>query len=225
MYFIFSYSNIITKFPKIILGMFFNIPFLFMLNSQQVNYGRGPGIVNLNGTTVPSQSYGIETGINCPVPSFNVSGFYGQATDTAHTTLLDASSRGGIDNYGVTAGFNIPLGGQLSSYCRDYAAIKTQDASKRLEITNAKYLSDLVKQCNYLFIVLQIDFNKPIYDEDGAGAALFPCREIVKTIESTEPQRESVDPNDHQPQPSEKQPEFSTPEPLTPPAQPVIIVD
>lgn len=234
--------------------------------AQQVNFGRGPSLNNLN-TSIQSQQFGLETGVSCPVTTFNVVSFFGRATDNAQTSTFNASSNSSLNNFGIAAGFSVPIGGRYSAYCKDYTEIKTEDARKRLEIYNTKFQSDLVQQCHYLH-TLHIDFKDDAFNKDGPASALFPCREIVKSIRSApvptsserlDPPSSSDSPSSsekpasitkQEPSPktqksvvsypppltttdvqpvqttpsSKAEPEVSVPPPLTPRAQPVIVI-
>ncbi|UJB73446.1 hypothetical protein HRE53_33210 (plasmid) [Acaryochloris sp. 'Moss Beach'] len=150
----------------------------------QVNFGRSPTVTNLQ-PSVSSLQYGITTGTTCPVPSFNVYGFYGDSSDNAgfndqstnfNGTITTTSSSGalsnaGLDNFGVAAGFSIPIGGSLAKNCK-------RNAKARADLITAKYQSDLVQQCLYLQ-QQNVDFSADVYSEKGALSSLSPCNKVV----------------------------------------------
>lgn len=157
----------------------------------------------------PAQGFQLDSGVTCPTTSFSVTGFGGTANDFANANLdRNASSNSGANNYGMAVSLNIPLGGQLAIYCTDFAALRTEDLRKRVQINESRYQSQLVQQCYYL-VSIYVDFNNEYYDEDGPGAALFPCRSIAKSINP--PDKSSL----RQIDPKEL-PKISDPTPLTP---------
>lgn len=195
------------------IGICTSVPLLFVIGATSTcmaQIGNGPPVNNFQPLQGQNQSeYELDTGVTCPTPSFSIVGFSGNASDYVRPSMLDNSSNSGLDNYGIAAGITIPLGGTLADYCSDFAALRTSDLLKRIEIIESRFQSQLVKQCYYL-LTLQIDFNNEYYNEDGPGAALFPCRAIVKSIQSI-PQPSEV-PQSLQ----ESEDVISEPEPLTP---------
>jgi len=88
-------------------------------------------------------SFGIETGITCPTPSLNSSGFAADADNWAsHPDTT--GGRTGYGNFGVLGGINIPFGGSLSRFCADYAAQKNKIQAlnrQAQELSNANFSS------------------------------------------------------------------------------------
>lgn len=184
--------------------------------AQQI--GKGPAFSNFQPSTInPSDAYSLDTGVTCPTPSFSVVGFGGNASDYVRPAALDYSSNSGLDSYGIAAGISVPLGGQLAKFCSDFAELRTNDLLKRIKIIEAKFQTQLVQQC-YNLLTLHINFDEKYYDEDGPGAALFPCRSIVKTIQPPKLLTNPPPDTSSQQPPSNQNREnvITEPEPLTP---------
>ena len=173
-----SKISVVSSFPILLLLV------TTSLGEAQVVFGRGPNITNLS-PSVPGDNFSLSSGVTCPIPSCNIYGFYGGANDNAgfdggtdnanpnvFLSSTNALSNSDLDNFGVAAGFNIPIGGSLSKSCKN-------NARARANLITAKYQSELVKQCFFLQ-GLQVDFSKPAYREDGPLSALAPCRSIVE---------------------------------------------
>ncbi len=97
-------------------------------------------------TVVPqfgaAPSFGLESGIICPTPSLNISGFAADADNWA-SYPDSAGGRTGYGNFGVLGGFNIPFGGSLSRFCADFAAQKNKIQAlnrQAQELSNANFI-------------------------------------------------------------------------------------
>ena len=80
---------------------------------------------NSAGTTVNNQNnsqintstfYGFGPGINCPTPSFTVSGFGGSGSGSSAGDTIGADVNS--DNYGGIIALTIPLGGANAEICK-----------------------------------------------------------------------------------------------------------
>ena len=168
-----------------------SLPLFLVIGSASTclaqDFGRSNGTSTFSPNFLsPAQSFKLDAGITCPTNSISVTGFGGTANDFANARSdFRASSNSGANNYGAAVSLNIPLGGRYAEFCKDFAEKQTLDLRKRLEINELRFKSQLIQQCYYLFSIY-IDFNNKYYNEDGPGAALFPCREIVKTIKPPE---------------------------------------
>lgn len=222
----FRSQNVISR---ISLKYFIPISWVFFYASAseaQVVYGNP---ITTQSPVTPSQSFQIESGVDCPVSSFNVSGFYGGAVDNAQSSFPNVTLNSGQNNFGFVAGISIPLGGRLSTFCKEFAATKTENSRQIVEVNSARFQSELVQQCYYL-LGLNIDFNSSVYDKNGSANALFPCREIVKSIKVPQPIKRTFLPSDKK-SPStempssskEKSPLFSTPTSTSPSSLPIIL--
>ena len=214
---VFSSSLLTSHLSSIILRHFphrfavsASLPLLLVIGSTSdclaQNFGHGNGTSTFSPTFLsPAQSYTLDSGITCPTTSISVTGFGGTANDFANARS-NFTSNSGANNYGAAVSLNIPLGGRYAEFCKDFAETQTLDLRKRLKITESQFQSQLVQQCYYL-LSIHIDFDNEYYNEDAPGSALFPCRDIVKTI----------NPPDSSPISGPgKPPEFSEPAPLRP---------
>jgi len=86
--------------------------------AQQLQFGNGfsPYVVPPIEATVNPDS-----GMGCPVPSFNITGFAGDNDQWASLHRIAGGSSGN-SNYGITAGVTFPITGSFDKYCRDFAA-------------------------------------------------------------------------------------------------------
>lgn len=182
----------------------------------QIVYGRGPGTSNFAPSFVaPSTpNFGLDQGVTCPTPSFNVNGFAGTANDYANANSnFSASSNSGVNNYGITVGFSVPLGGDLSKFCKDFAASKTTFERRRVENQLINSQIALIKNCQYLYQQQYIkDEELPI---DGQFASLInSCRSLIPLFKDLKPASTEKTPDEGEVNP-----------PFSPPAQPVYIIN
>jgi hypothetical protein len=148
-------------------------------SAGQAVYGQGPQVSNFTPTNIsPATTFSPEAGVHCPTPSFSVTGFAAYANDNANNDVPFASSNSDLGNYGIAAGFTFPLGGNLSKFCKDFAASRSAFERKRVEIQLLNAQVGLVKQCQY-FYQLGYDFNNKAFDLDGEFFALHPCRSLI----------------------------------------------
>ncbi len=188
----------------------------------QIVYGRGPGTSNFQPSFVaPSTpNFGLDQGVTCPTPSFNANGFVGTANDYANANSnFSASSNSGVNNYGITVGFSVPLGGDLSKFCKDFAASKTSFERRRVENQLINSQLALIKHCQYLY-QQQYDFNNEKLPIDGQFASLInSCRSLIPLFVNLKPASPPTEktPDEGEGNPNEK--------PFSPPAQPVYIIN
>jgi hypothetical protein len=116
-----------------------------------VNYGRGPTL-GYNNPSLGSDVLKIESGSECPMPSFGLGAYGGGGNDWADQNLAPyPSSSSGINNYGVTVGLRVPLGAEeISKACK--AWIKAKSVFARINLDNAIRNSQLslLRQCYWL---------------------------------------------------------------------------
>lgn len=115
--------------------------------NQAVNNQTATGVVNqspIGGTNSNYQinnaydtTYGFGPGIYCRTPSFTV-GVYGNGSSAGS---YEYDSYG--NNFGVVAGFNIPIGGNIGKACEDLSA---EIAKQRQLDTGINF----IKQCAFL---------------------------------------------------------------------------
>jgi hypothetical protein len=97
---------------------------------------------NSAGTTVNNQNnsqintstfYGFGPGINCPTPSFTVSGFGGSGSGSSAGDTIGADVNS--DNYGGIVALTIPLGGANAEICKEIGKAQVE-AMKAAAATN-----------------------------------------------------------------------------------------
>jgi len=145
------------------------------LAQQQLVYGRGPALAS---PVLPATEgfYSLETGIDCPTPTFNVGGFGAGGNDWANNDVPYASSNTGINNYGVAAGIRIPFGGDLRRFCSDFAKAKVSFERTRVESQLRDAQVTLLRQCMWLKDV-GIDLHQQAF-QDPDFLALLPCKKL-----------------------------------------------
>lgn len=116
---------------------------------------------------------------SCPVSTFSVTGFAGRGDGNASARNANpplAFSDANAENYGVAAGFTIPIGGgttlckALTKQLVEYEAARTQTAILLSQIT-------LLKQCEAL---VKSGFDKMSFekDEDNNFSVLKVCSSV-----------------------------------------------
>jgi hypothetical protein len=136
--------------------------------AQQLQYGTGfsPYVV-----ASPTAIASPELGMNCPLPSFNISGFAG---DNDQWATLDRVGSGatGNNNYGIAAGVTLPFTGSLGKFCKEFAA----ERLKRFKSEAASNDIYIIEKCISLrlsnFSLADESFKKyfPVLAERCAGA-------------------------------------------------------
>lgn len=195
--------------------------------AQEFGRGNGPSTVTPQFYT-PNQGFKIDQGVECPTPSFNATGFAGTANDFANTSSnFGISSNAGLNNYGVTVGISVPLGGDLSDFCRDYAASRTTFERRRVENQSINAQVNLIEQCQFLYD-LGFRFDNEIFTEEELALitqevpVLGSCRPLTSLFEKKRPPRVSEptpSPEETPDEPKADEGSFS-PKPL-----PVLILD
>lgn len=176
-------------------------------------FGRGNGASNFTPTFLPnSETFGLDPGVRCPTPSFNMTGFAGTANDFANASSdLRASSNSGLNNYGVTVGINVPFGGKLGDFCKDFAASRTAFERKRVEIQQINAQLALIQRCITLD-QMGFDFDNEAFYNNEQFAALHPCRSLnplLVNLKPMQPKEETSDKGEGIPD----EPERFSPEP------------
>jgi hypothetical protein len=158
----------------------------------QAVYGTGPrGSSSFSPTFLsPPNPFSLDPGVNCPTPSFSVTGFAGHANDYANNSIPYTSSNSGLGNYGVTMGFSVPLGGNLRDFCTDFAALRTSFERKRVEIQLINAQVGLIKQC--LYLNQYYNFEDDAFKDGGQFATLSPCLSIIKAYKDNQKTTDQV---------------------------------
>lgn len=156
------------------LGVIFSSP----SDAQTVNYGRSPDLNILTAPSANEASYGFAptNGWNCPTPSFSIGTFGGAGNDWSDDHNSNYSSSSGINNYGIAVGVTIPLGGDFSRYCNDYAKSLSERARIEMEQLNRNEQITLLQQC-YWLVVNKIDTDQPAFEPGGVFSSLSACKD------------------------------------------------
>jgi hypothetical protein len=158
------------------LGLIFSYP----INAQVANYGRSP---TLNILTDPSGNGGSSylfspaDGLTCPTPGFSIGAYGGAGNDWSNDYTTYNSSGSGINNYGVAAGITVPLGGDFSNYCNDYAKSVADRHKMETEAIRRNSELSLLRQC-YWLVQNKINTDQTAFTaEDGAFSSLKACND------------------------------------------------
>ena len=114
--------------------------------------------------------------MDCPTPNIRVGGFAGNANDWANVDGPIPWSSSGLGSYGIATSLSIPLGGQLSDYCKKYA-IERLEFQKQL-VKNMKLNSQY-----QLYLYCRALTDAGLGRSDGAaqrGEALFALTAFAK---------------------------------------------
>lgn len=108
---------------------------------------------NSAGTTVNNQNnsqintstfYGFGPGINCPTPTFTVSGFGGSGSGSSAGDTIGADVNS--DNYGGIVALTLPIGGANAEICKEIGKAQVESLrsqSTRANIEAAKTQADI----------------------------------------------------------------------------------
>jgi len=106
----------------------------------QVPSASSNAAANAAGTTVNNQNnsqintsafYGFGPGINCPTPTFALSGFSGNGSGASNGDVLGASVSS--SNYGGIATVTVPLGGANQEICKEIGKAQVQALMSQVE--------------------------------------------------------------------------------------------
>ena len=98
---------------------------------------------NAAGTTVNNQNnsqintstfYGFGPGINCPTPSFTVSGFGGGGSGSSAGDTIGANVNS--DNYGGIVALTFPIGGANAAICQEIGRAQVESLKSQAQRTN-----------------------------------------------------------------------------------------
>lgn len=193
---------------KILLAQFFLV--LFVLPAKSQASFRTNNVPQSN--FLPNSSnLSIESGVDCPVPTINATGFTGSSNDFANERLnpINASTSG-LDNYGFSIGLNIPLNGQLGRYCEEYAHEKKRFEERRVENQKINAQVSLINNCQYLWD-LGYRFDSEAFDDENFSA-LKPCRALSNVFRNRRPP--NIPPETEPPETSEKGESPFNPKPM-----------
>ena len=87
-----------------------------------------------------------ESGMGCPVPSFNITGFAGDNDHWASVHRI-AEGSSGNSNYGITAGVTFPFTGSFDRYCRDFAAERLRRFKQESETNYRSHEAYIIEKC------------------------------------------------------------------------------
>jgi hypothetical protein len=129
-----------------------------------------------------TSTFAIDSSVNCPTTTLNVSGFGGNlnAWGDTHYSPFQSTS-GGVGNYGIAAGVSVPLSRTLTNYCRKYAEekIKFQETLTRNQAINSQF--SFFQHCKYFrdlgYTLLEPEFQKePLL-------VFSKCYELAKLVD------------------------------------------
>lgn len=137
-----------------------------------------------------SDPYSIDTTVSCPTPSFSITAFGGFADGSANETIININSNANLNNYGVAFGINVPLGGSLGRFCKDYAAKRLLISEQTIQLNQATVESNLLNAC-IAFKGLKVDFESSAFREGGPFAKYAICEDVGFKTPSDEPSSSS----------------------------------
>lgn len=138
-----------------------------------------------------SNSYSIDSGVTCPTSTFNIAAFGGFADSSANDSVININSNSNLNDFGVAAGFSIPLGGSLGRFCKEYAAKQLIISEQTIQENQATAISNLLNAC-LAFTSLKVDFESSAFSEGGPFARYATCKDVGFTTASGEPTNQSV---------------------------------
>lgn len=160
--------------------------------AQFVGIPNGVGVTPLVPTFGnATSSYGLNSGITCPTPTFNLTGFGGDTDGTSRgrggeTISLRATAD--VTNWGLAAGVSIPFASkELRDFCNRYAQAQADFQSS--VATNQKLNSELtlLRQCIFINddLGINIQANKEAFSGDGPLASFSGCLSLGNLLEVT----------------------------------------
>ena len=126
-------------------------------------------------------AFGIETGISCPTPTVNISGFGANANNWASYPDTQGGHTG-FGNYGVLGGINLPFGGSLSKFCAEFAAQKALIQKLNREAQELNNGNFLITSCSG-FVARKINVKSDAFIK--AFPMYSKCKDISYTSEPT----------------------------------------
>lgn len=120
-----------------------------------------------------SSNFNIESGMQCPVTTFYVAGFGGNLNTWADAYYSQRQSvSAGTGNYGIAAGLSIPLGRDLSDFCKKYAKarIDLQKSQLQDQLINSQFA--LYKHCQY-FRNYGYDLTEKAFTDPSSPLSVF----------------------------------------------------
>jgi len=113
--------------------------------AQQNPSATASSAANAAGTTLNQQSntqvntntfYGFGPGINCPTPTFALSGFGGSGSGSSAGDTIGASVNS--NNYGGIATFTVPIGGANAEICKEIGKAQVQALLSQVNRANVE---------------------------------------------------------------------------------------
>lgn len=175
-----------------------SLVFLFPTASFAQFVGRGPDLVtpSLVNPNAANNRYQIDSAVQCPTTTLNASGFAGNGQDWG-TSAPDSAAFSGRDNYGLVVGISMPIGGRLSEFCDEYAALRNEFERKRVESILLNNSTTIINTCINLYNT-GVDFKNKVFDNGERLALLAPCRDLeslikeMNNVASTRKKKEEV---------------------------------
>lgn len=159
------------------------------------------------GFTGAGADYKLQQEVQCPTPTFNVTGFGGNLSgwgDTHYEPFQSTSA--GLGTYGIAAGVSIPLGNDLQKFCKRYAEIKREFEQTRLRNQAINSQFALYKHCRY-FRDVGYNLNDPRwFDEKGPLSAFSGCKALAEFLDPDSAKRPTISNYPPDPKPANTQP-------------------
>jgi hypothetical protein len=161
-------------------------------------------------TTGGTSNYKLQSEVECPTSTINITGYGGNINGWADNHYSPyASTSGGLGNYGVAMGLSIPLGGNLSDFCENYA--KNKDMFERTRTQNLLLNSQftLFKNCQYFSdLGYQLDGEpfKNAVSETGPLSAYKECTNMARFLDPASRQHPTSFPQVPSPEPASTAP-------------------
>jgi hypothetical protein len=130
-----------------------------------------------------TSNFTIETGVQCPTTTLNLTGFGGNLNawgDTHYSPHQSLSA--GVGNYGIAAGVSIPLGRALIDFCKKYAngRLEFQKTLLQNQLMNSQFA--LFRHCKY-FRDLGYDLTEREFaDKEGPLSIFDSCNKLSQLL-------------------------------------------
>lgn len=129
----------------------------------------------------------LNNSITCPSPTFNITGFGGDADGSARTRSdILGITNADVSNWGAAIGLSLPIASpSLREFCNRYAnaTAKFQETRTRNQEKNTKIV--LLQQCLFIQDSLGIPISKhpAIFSEGGALSPFVECLELSSVLD------------------------------------------
>lgn len=129
----------------------------------------------------------LNNSITCPTPTFNITGFGGDADGSARTrTDIRGQTNADVSNWGAAIGLSIPIASKpLREFCKRYANATAdfQETRTRNQEKNSKIV--LLQQCLFIqdSLGIPISKNPAIFRDEGPLSPFAECLELSSVLD------------------------------------------